>query len=252
MFSETYGGGARAFLAIHGWGGTHRDFAPLARRLPRDARLLAVDLPGHGQSPPPERWDLSAITDDLVRLIEERGLREPTLAGFCSGAVLALMAAQRAPGRVARVVLIDPFAFVPWYFRMFLAGAAGRAAYRTAFASAVGRRITTWVLRRRQGVDDDFMGAFATVNHEASLAWMKLFHDLGGIDRFAGLSLPVDIARGERTFAAVRASIRKYRAVLPHSRVVELRGVGHLPLVRGARQLADLLFDSDTIGGTAP
>ena len=61
MFVEQYGNGPRTFLAFHGWGGDHREFAPLAARLPDDVRLLSVDLPGYGQSPKPPRWDMAEI-----------------------------------------------------------------------------------------------------------------------------------------------------------------------------------------------
>lgn len=242
MHVESYGAGPRPFLAIHGWGGTHRDFAPLARRLPEDARLFAVDLPGYGRSPAPAQWDLSKVVDELIRIMAGRDLTGVTMVGFCSGAVLAMMAANRAPERIARVVLIDPFAYLPWYFRIFTAGPAGRAAYHAAFASPAGRRIATAVLRRKQKTNDDFMGAFETVDHEASLKWLALFQEVGRADRFAKTDLPVDIARGERTFAAVRASVLEYCRLLPQARVTILRDTGHLPLVRGAKQLADLIF----------
>lgn len=242
MYVEQYGHGRRTFLAFHGWGGDHREFAPLAARLPDDARLLSVDLPGYGRSAKPLRWEMDLIVSEIIRAMEERGLNEATLIGFCSGAVMALLAARQQPGRVARIVMIDPFAFVPWYFAIFLAGAFGRRAYRAAFASPFGRRITTWILRRRQSTDDDFMGAFGRVDHETTQRWLDLLHRVGRAGQFAALSMPIDIAYGERTFRAVRESVREYRAVWPHARVVELRNVGHLPLVRGAGQLAALVF----------
>lgn len=242
MHIESYGQGPRTFLAFHGWGGDHREFAPLAARLPKEARLLSVDLPGYGQSPKPPRWDLAEIVRGIVEEIEGRRLNEVTLVGFCSGAVVALLVAQQLPGRVARLVMIDPFAFLPWYFRIFVAGSFGRHAYRATFASPLGRRITTGVLRRRQATDDDFMGAFDRVDHETTQEWLGLFHRVGPVSQFAGLSMPIDIAYGERTFAAVRESVREYRGIWPRARTFELRHVGHLPLVRGAKQLVPIVF----------
>lgn len=242
MYVEQYGRGERTFLAFHGWGGDHRDFAPLAARLPEDCRLLSVDLPGYGQSPKPPRWDLQEIVNDLVREMDARSLHAVTLAGFCSGAVLALLVAQRVPARVQRIVMIDPFAFVPWYFRIFLAGALGRFFYQSAFASPLGRLITTRVLQRRQSTNDDFMGAFSRVDHETTQEWLRLLHRAGPVSQFAGLSVPIDIAFGENTFAAVRQSVREYGSILPQAKMHVLRHAGHLPLVREARQLAALLF----------
>ena len=242
MHIEAYGRGERTFLAIHGWGGDHREFAPLAARLPGDARLLSVDLPGYGRSPKPPRWDLAEIVTQIVGEADARGLVGATLVGFCSGAVIALLAARQAPALAARIVMIDPFAFVPWYFRIFTAGEFGRRAYRTAFASPLGRQITTWVLRRRQSTDDDFMGAFGRVDHETTQEWLRILNRVGPVAQFRGLAMPIDIAHGERTFAAVRASVREYAALWPQARVHQLHNVGHLTLVRGARQLATIVF----------
>jgi pimeloyl-ACP methyl ester carboxylesterase len=242
MHIEEYGTGARTFLAFHGWGGDHREFAPLAARLPDGVRLLSVDLPGYGRSPAPPRWEMTPIVDGILRAIDAAGVDDMSLVGFCSGAVMALLVAQRIPARVSRIVMIEPFAFLPWYFRIFVAGEFGRRAYRTTFASPLGRRITTWVLRRRQSTDDDFMGAFGRIDHEAAQQWLGLFHRVGRADQFAGLAMPIDIACGERTFAAVRESVREYGAIFPQARMHELRHVGHLPLVRGAKQLVPIVF----------
>ncbi len=245
---ETWGDGPRAFIGLHGWGGDHREFAPLAARRPPDSRLIGFDLPGCGRSPPPPRWDPAAIADLLADAVARHGGAAPTLVGYCSGAALALLVAERAPDRVARLVLIEPFAFVPWYFRIFLAGAFGRRAYRAAFAGAFGRRATNWALRRRQGAEEDFTAAFARVDHESALRWLRLFAAIGTARRFAGLRRPTDLAVGERTFAAVRESVRQYQAQWPHARMHRLRDVGHLPMRRGARQIAEIVFGASAAG----
>jgi pimeloyl-ACP methyl ester carboxylesterase len=229
-------------VAFHGWGGDHREFAPLAARLPDDALLLSADLPGYGRTPKPARWDLEEMMDSMDREISALHPTDLTLVGFCSGAIVALLLAQRIPDRVRRIVMIDPFAYLPWYFRIFVAGEFGRRAYRFTFAHPFGRALTTRILRRRQATDDDFMGAFSRVDHETTQEWLRLLHNVGGVDRFAGLRLPIDIAFGERTFAAVRKSVGRYQALWPQAVPHPLRNVGHLPIVRGAKQLAPIVF----------
>lgn len=252
MHIEEHGVGPRVFLAIHGWGGDHRDFAPLAARLPPDARLLSVDLPGYGRSPAPPPWDLESIVRELTSDLAARDLSDITLIGFCSGAVLALFVARSAPERVRRIAMIEPFAFIPWYFRIFLAGEFGRRAYRTAFASPLGRSITTWILRRRQSTDDNFMAAFGRVDHDVTQAWLRMFRGVDPLRLFAGLTVPIDIAMGDHTFAAVRESARRYLALWPQARLHELRHVGHLPLVRGTRQLVPIVFGAPEAAPAEP
>jgi pimeloyl-ACP methyl ester carboxylesterase len=241
MHVEHYGSGSRTFVAFHGWGGDHREFMPLASRMPDDARLLSVDLPGYGQSPKPARWDMDLIVEQLIEVMEQDQLKDVTLIGFCSGAVMALLTARKRPALVSRIVMIEPFAFVPWYFRIFLFGAIGRFFYMSAFASPAGRKITTAILRQRQSSDDDFMGAFARVDHETTLKWLHLLHEVGGVKQFADLSVPIAIAHGDQTFRAVRESVKQYCAMWPQAQTFELRNAGHLPLIRGARQLAGII-----------
>jgi len=65
---------------------------------------------------------------------------------------------------------------------------------------------------------------------------------------FHGLQMDIDLFYGENTFEAVRRSVDMYKRLLPQIRVETLRGVGHLPMIRGARQLAAAIFErSDTV-----
>ncbi|UCF95298.1 MAG: alpha/beta fold hydrolase, partial [Desulfobacterales bacterium] len=160
MFVKRYGSGPRTFLCLHGWGGDHREFVPVTVRMPADVCVLSVDLPGYGKSPKPTRWSLAAIVDEVCAAPEIQGAELITLVGFCSGAIFALLVAARDPARVRRVVMIDPFAFIPWYFRIFLAGKLGRRAYHTTFQTRMGRAITDWVFKRMQVTDADFTRAF--------------------------------------------------------------------------------------------
>ena len=241
MYVEQYGDGPEIYLAFHGWGGDHREFAPLAARLSPEAALHSVDLPGYGRSPRPREESLTAVANEVREYASGLG-QSITLIGFCSGAVIAMMVARAEPARYKRMVLIDPFAYLPWYFRIFTAGEFGRRAYQTTFASAVGRRLTNWILRKKQTQDADFMAAFSRVDHAVTHRYLEWFARFGSLEPYRVLSLPIDIAVGEHTFAAVRKSVCDFCALWPHARTQPLRHVGHLPMVKGAGQLAELIF----------
>jgi len=243
MYVKAYGRGDRLFVAFHGWGGTHREFVPLAARLPRDARLLSFDLPGYGDSPEPEIWDADAIADSLEQQLDLHAGRRPrTLIGFCSGSLFALLLAHRKPEWVERIALIDPFATVPWYFRIFLLGGFGRRAYAVTFQTRAGRAVTDKIVRWTQKQDADFTAAFRDMNHETVRKYLALFHH-ADMRRFGDLRVPIDMFYGENTFAEVRKSVAWYGGLWPHAGKIVLLGVGHLPLLKGAEQLASAIFD---------
>ena len=243
MFVERYGTGAEVYLGLHGWGGDRRTFAPLAAHVGPGASFHSADLPGCGLSFAPREWTADAVASEVVETIRNLDATSVTLVGNCGGAVFALIAAQRlGDGRVARVVMIDPFAYLPRYFRVFTSEMIGRRAYEATFASPVGRWLTNQSLRGRRSGASDLTASFADADHEVSRKYLTLFGEIGGVQRFRGLDVAVDIAHGERSFGAVKRSLAMWRAVLPQARVHVLKGAGHLPIDEATEQVAALLF----------
>ena len=71
--------------------------------------LINWDLKGHGRSAParsPEAASISALADDLLRVLDASGQRRATLVGFSMGCQVSLEAYRRAPERVAALVLL--------------------------------------------------------------------------------------------------------------------------------------------------
>lgn len=245
MHVERYGTGPEAYFGLHGWSGDHRTFEPLAAHLPSSASLYSADLPGYGHSPAPRRWDLTIIADEISASISEIETHRVTLIGNCSGAPLALCAAQRLGPRIRRLVLIDPFAYMPWYFRLFLARGFGRQAYLTTFANPLGRWLTNLSLKGHRTAETDLTRSFARIDHEVTYSYLVLLGKIGGIERFSNLSLPVDIAYGARTFGAVKNSVSQWQGIWPQARAWQLEGAGHLPIEEASEPLSRIIFYGD-------
>jgi len=233
MFVKQYGNGKRWAFTIPGWGEDHTCFAPLAKFLPAGFSLAAVDLPGYGQTPRPSKLDIGEVIEQLRAeykdLLANHSVPE-TVVGNCSGAVLAAELVRTSAIKPLRLVLVDPFAFVPSYFKLFLKRGYGRRAYDTTFASAIGRWVTNLLLRGRRQRETDLMSAFRDVDHEVNYRYLEIFDSLGSIKRFHTLDMPVTFITGERTFAAVRRSLELWLELWPHANVQRLKGVGHLPI----------------------
>jgi pimeloyl-ACP methyl ester carboxylesterase len=106
------GGGPRATLLLHGWLGSGRNLAGLARRWAEAdpaRRLIVPDLTGHGASPPlPPGADLPSLARDVLETAQALALPEPfDLVGHSLGGRVALAAALLQPERVGEVVLLD-------------------------------------------------------------------------------------------------------------------------------------------------
>lgn len=245
MFMQRYGNGRRAFLGLHGWSGDHRSFAPLLPFLPADAILYSCDLPGYGHSPAPDAWTLEALVEELARAIVQLPVEKLTLLGNCSGALLGLAVAARLPARFERFVLLDPFAFVPWYFRLFLDYPFGKYAYYSAFANPLGRWITNRSLAKHRQSETDLTSSFRRVDHAVSLHYLRVLASIGSIQRFQSLCIPTDIVYGARSFQAIKQSVQQWQALWPHAQVCELAAAGHLPLLEATEALSRIVFKAE-------
>ncbi len=106
------GSGSRPVLLLHGFLGSGRNLASLARRwAERDAavRLVLPDLTGHGTSPAlPPGADLGTLASDVLALADALGLPSPIdVVGHSLGGRVALVLRHLAPERVGVVTLLD-------------------------------------------------------------------------------------------------------------------------------------------------
>ena len=97
-------------------------------------RVIAVDVPGFGESSPAGAgFELSGVADALARQLE---LERFDLLGHSLGGALAVALAARHPGRVRKLVLVSPAGLAPR--AQNVAAALGHAAQA---AVALRRRV---------------------------------------------------------------------------------------------------------------
>ncbi|MEM1022528.1 MAG: alpha/beta fold hydrolase [Myxococcota bacterium] len=242
LHAVRFGAGPKVFVGLHGWSGSHRSFEPLNPFIPPDVSFHAVDLPGFGRSPDPSGWDMERFLGPIDESIPPGPV---TLVGACGGAVIALFLAVHRPERVERLVMIDPFAFAPWYFGIFDTPLLGPLFYGLSFMNPIGRWLTNQGVRRHRSAETDLIEGFKEVRHASNLAYLRLLVQNSRVDfrRFEAYPGPVDLLRGRRTFPAVAAGVPKWRGVWPHLRDVVIDEAGHLPIFEATGEVARWVFD---------
>jgi pimeloyl-ACP methyl ester carboxylesterase len=97
-------------LALHGLGGTKGSFLPTAAALGDRFRVIAVDLPGFGDSDKPigAPYDARFFANAGIELLDALELERAHLVGNSLGGRIALEIALRDPGRVDRLGLLAP------------------------------------------------------------------------------------------------------------------------------------------------
>jgi len=104
----SWGTGPRPVLGVHGLTANALCWQAVARALPDDWTLYAVDLRGRGHSaglPGPYGFDQHVA--DLRDAVRTLGVDQPVLVGHSLGAYIALLAADAHPDTFGRLILVD-------------------------------------------------------------------------------------------------------------------------------------------------
>ncbi|MFT3838298.1 MAG: alpha/beta hydrolase [Myxococcaceae bacterium] len=106
------GGSERPTLLLHGFLGSGRNLRTLAngwsKRDPA-RQLVMIDLPGHGESPPPPPGArLKDLAESVIQTVRALKLEPPwAICGHSMGARVGLMIAGQSPQEVASLAMLD-------------------------------------------------------------------------------------------------------------------------------------------------
>jgi abhydrolase domain-containing protein 6 len=246
---------APPIVLLHGIGHwTQAAWDSIAPLLAPDYRIVALDLPGFGESSKPDvRYDLAFFTRVIGTLVDRLGLDRFALVGNSLGGLIAASYAAEQPERVSVLGLIAPagflrtpgvvtrvFALAPllerlrvrtprWIVRRTLRAAAFD---RSAFTEDVYER--AYVLSQDPHVRRAFGRVYAGARRE--VLDMRSLHA-----RFAQYRGPVLLFWGRHDRYLPFAGLDRARRVYPQASVTALERCGHLPQVEQPLVVADVV-----------
>jgi pimeloyl-ACP methyl ester carboxylesterase len=253
LAGERAGTGAPVVL-LHGIGTSRGDFTALIERLAADHHVLALDLPGHGGSPPLEGPQTpAAIAAAVAGDLEARGLETAHVVGNSLGGRVALELARR--GRARSVVALAPSGMALPHERLYQATLMARArAELTAIREAipalartpVGRtallaplRARPWDAREREALA--LRGGFAGAERFWDTLWWTVLLDVPeGLD---AIRCPVTLVQGALDAIAPLHAAR-YRPLIPGARLVTLPLAGHAPQADSPDEVARIVRET--------
>jgi pimeloyl-ACP methyl ester carboxylesterase len=118
---RTGGQGQRPLICFHGYGEISASFSFLEKTVGASYRIVAIDLPFHGDT----QWNEGHLTppvlaDMILQLLKQLQLQSNDihLIGFSLGGRLALCLLQQIPERISKLVLLAPdgLAVNFWYW----------------------------------------------------------------------------------------------------------------------------------------
>ena len=235
-------------ILLHGLGATNASMLTTLWSLSRRHRVIAPDLPGHGDSGKPiTSYDAGFFARWLTAFIEELGLQRPDLVGNSLGGRIALEAAMSAPDKIGAIVLLAaapvvhrlrrlvPFvrllrpemAVVPLPVGEKQALAAVRSLFADPsrmptewFEAAAGEFARVW---RMPGARIAFFSSLREIYLE------EPHGEAGFWERVAQMKVPALKPWGGRDPLVPLAHARAISRALPHATSLILRGCGHVP-----------------------
>ncbi|GAA1266776.1 alpha/beta fold hydrolase [Kitasatospora nipponensis] len=104
-----HGGDGPPLLLLHGAGRSLADWDAVAGLLTAGHRVLAVDLPGHGDSPAISPWTVPTVVRGLARTLDGYGVPQAVVVGHSLGGLIAVEFARARAGRTRAAVNLDGF-----------------------------------------------------------------------------------------------------------------------------------------------
>ncbi|MEV0931727.1 alpha/beta fold hydrolase [Streptomyces phaeochromogenes] len=248
-------GSGEPLLLLHGIGHHRQAWDPVVDILAAERDVIAVDLPGFGESPAlPDglAHDLPTMNAALSGLCEALDLDRPHVAGNSLGGLLALELGREK--LVRSVTALSPAGFWSPVERRYAFGLlqAMRAAARSMplpmverlSRSAAGRTVLTSSIYARPGR----RSPEAVVAETLALANAQGFAETlraGGSVQFSDdvPGLPVTVAWGTRDRILVRRQGIRAKQIIPRARLVRLPGCGHVPMNDDPALVARVVLD---------
>lgn len=255
------GGAGDPLLLVHGYLMSHRVFHLVEEALGRQHALLAVDLPGFGESDRPASFSytVDAYADLLGHLLDLLGLSRTALLGHSLGGTVALALAARDPERISRVVAVAPSVYplaFPPLARVALAPVVGALLFKHAFS----RRDMRQFFRRHVYLDPALPSEETLAfywerfnrpgGREAALRTLHALADLETLRELpARVACPALLVWGEQDRLVPLAHGRRLEQELPRARLQVIPGSGHSPLEERPAQLCEAVLSF--LAGTA-
>jgi pimeloyl-ACP methyl ester carboxylesterase len=234
-------------------------FGPLLQHLDTDrVEVIALDLPGHGESSaPPVDYTADYFTNTVGGLLDACDVEDAVLVGESIGGSIALALAARRNPRVARVMAINPYDYGRWggirrssplanvLFTAMLLPAIGPIVAGTE-TKGILRRVLAGGLHNPAVLPTDLVGELsrcgALPGHARAFRSLCV-HWRSWIDaraRYGAIDLPVTLIYGNDDWSRPAERDANARAI-PAVRTATLTNSGHFSSLERPRDIAQLI-----------
>jgi pimeloyl-ACP methyl ester carboxylesterase len=248
-----YGTGP-ALVLLHGMAASWQWWLENIPTLAQHHRVIAVDLPGFGQSEQlPAPAEMSTHARTVLDLLGQLDIESATVSGHSMGGLVAIEMFAADPLRVRNLILVDSGGVPMSERRLAVILVALRICTGILRRRFVRRALATKLWARRLALRAAFRDP-RVMSPELAAETMPIFGGPGSVDAVAAagravhatvpesITRPVLLVWGERDVIAPPWCAHQMHDKLPDSELAVFAGAGHTPMIEFPDQFNDLVL----------
>lgn len=235
-----YGKGSEALVLIHGWTMNAENWGDQIPDFAKRSRVIAIDLPGHGQSDKPQiTYSMELFARAVEAVMRDAKVTRAVLVGHSMGTPIARQFYRKYPEKTLAIVIVDgplqPFGDKAM-MDLMIAGFRGpgyREAVGKMFDGMFGPKLTA---DRRAGIK----AASANTPQNVIVSAMEGMADpaIWGDDK---INVPVLAIMAKNPFFGADIE-QRYRTIAPNMDFLMWDGVGHFIMMEKPKEFNDAVL----------
>ncbi len=242
-------------VLLHGLFVTHHAFHRFIPRVASGRRVIALDLPGSGDSDRPhpvgvDDYSLDWLADAVLQTLEALKIERFELLGHDLGGAVAVALTSREPRLVTRLTLVGPIALsvsLPLQGSLAVVPSLGVDVFKRALRRADLKRFLEQGLSTPELLDEGELHVYwdrltRRGGREAAYAMLGQLPSVVRLrDRFSAVTPPTRLVWGDRDRLVPPEQAPRLAGLLPNASTTLVDGCGHNPASERPGVLAELI-----------
>lgn len=240
-------GQGETIVLIHGFGANKDNWMRFVRDIPAEYRVVAFDMPGHGDNSKLEdkTYSIDYFADSLARAADALGLSRFHIAGNSMGGYISIVYAARNPQRVITMCLLDNAGLTslsPQPSDLQLAIMRGQNPLTPASEEEYST-LLEYAFYKKPFIPWPITSVLARQAIASNGFNQKMWNDLNAepadvSSLLPGIDLPVLVIWGDRDRILHVSTTEILTRLLPDSETIIMKDCGHLPMLERPKETA--------------
>lgn len=214
-------------VLLHGWGSNIKLFANLIELLSKKYTVVAMDMPGFGESAePPSAWCVDDYVDFVIDFLKDYNTDKVMLLGHSFGGrvIIKLNSRKNLPFKITKVILVDSAGILP--------PKSNKKSFRTYYYKA-GKAVLSTGIAKKIAPDalENFRKKMGSADYAAASPLMRqvlvkvVNEDLEPL--LPNIKCPTLLVWGVNDTATPLSDGEKMEKLIPDAGLVKLENAGH-------------------------